>query len=249
MYPLIIPFIFSLATIFYVVVIWKRQIKNSPKKKYWISFMVFITLFFIIISSGLVENIAYNNYLKEFELNQNGIFENNELNIQQKELRNSSLIKPDSNFVIFTAALVSSITSFIAFFIFLLFDVGKLDLNIGLEKSIIKVRILDSINCPNGFSLYKLSYRDSIILEKEYFRFKNRGLELNSQNLLEIASYFPSGFNVEPWIRIKYENMSKTKEIYINTRMKSMFGGNEILEKELNSRYFKEKNPARAKDI
>lgn len=236
-YELILTTGICLIAILSIIYFWKKIFIDSKRKGIWIAISTFLVFFLLIVGSDLMEYFNIQLDLMKYDINKNGIFDSNELNQEQTELYQLVISQSERNIWLLNGFITSFFTSIIAYFVSLVF-VGKSKLeNISSESSIVKIRILDSVNYSKLISLYKISERDSIQLEKDFFRILKRGTEISSQSLKSISKFQPQGMNMESWIKIEYERNNKIKEIYINTRMQSLLGGNDLLEKELVNRY------------
>lgn len=93
-------------------------------KKSWAFKMIlfFIGIYIIVIGSAFVLDIYYQISLNEFDLNKNGIFEENEQNKEQQEAYSKFINNTGSNLTIFTGFIYSFIISFIIFITGLIID-------------------------------------------------------------------------------------------------------------------------------
>lgn len=110
-YHLFIPLLTSLVLIFLIIFNWKRTIKRAKRKSIWISIILFLIIYAIIVGNALFEDIYCQWDLNKYDLNWNGIFETNEINPNQQAALERLVNDTGRNFSVFSGLFFSGIIS------------------------------------------------------------------------------------------------------------------------------------------
>lgn len=121
-YHLLIPALISLVLIFLILISGKRIFRNSKRRSFWIGLIIFLIIYMIILCSALYDDIYCQWDLNKYDLNMNGVFENNEINSDQRAAYQRLINDTGRNVAVFTGLIFSGIISLAVFFIGLGFE-------------------------------------------------------------------------------------------------------------------------------
>lgn len=111
---LTMPALISGVLLLLIIVLYKRTFK-SKRKSLWIGLSVFLVFYTLIVGSAALTDIKYQKQLDTYDLNQDGLFSENEITPEQEAAMFRLTNDVGRNFSIFTGALFSGILGLIAY--------------------------------------------------------------------------------------------------------------------------------------
>ena len=111
---LTMPTLISGALLLLIIVFYKRTFK-SKRKSLWIGLSVFLVFYTLIVGSAALTDIKYQKQLDTYDLNQDGLFSENEITPEQEAAMFRLTSDVGRNFSILTGALFSGILGLIAY--------------------------------------------------------------------------------------------------------------------------------------
>ncbi len=132
-YHLILPIIISIFILGLLIYKKKKMFKNG--KWFWISLIVFFTIYLLIVSGATYMDISAQLNLQKFDLNGDGFFNGSEITPDQKAAMKTLTNDTGRNFSFIIGLFLSGIIAFIVLVI------GKISQNIKNYKIINKKNI------------------------------------------------------------------------------------------------------------
>lgn len=116
-YHLLIPGLICLVLLMVILIFSKRIFTSSNKKSLWVAIISFLLIYIIILGSAIFDDIYCQWDLNKYDLNMNGIFEDNEINPEQEAAFQRLINDTGRNFAIFTGLIISVVLSSVIFLI------------------------------------------------------------------------------------------------------------------------------------
>lgn len=116
-YHLIIPAIFSLLVLIVVFSFRKHILENKKWKWFWISAIIFFSIYFIIVGIATYSDIDTQIKLNQFDLNKDGFFSKEEMNDNTKKVMQNLIHDTGRNFSFIIGFIFSGIIATIVLII------------------------------------------------------------------------------------------------------------------------------------
>lgn len=116
-YHLIIPSIISILILVIIFYRKKRLFKKGKWKWFWISLTVFFVIYFLIVGGATYSDISLKLTLRKFDLNGDGIFNEDEITTEQRKALRNVISDTGRNFSVITGFIFSGIITFFVFII------------------------------------------------------------------------------------------------------------------------------------
>lgn len=110
-YHIFIPLLISLILILLIVIFWKKTLKEANWRTFWISTIFFFATYALIVGTAMFQDIYCQWDLNKYDLNMNGIFENDETNPEQQAAFQRLINDTGRNFSVFTGLMFSGLLS------------------------------------------------------------------------------------------------------------------------------------------